>query len=130
MDLEAQSDSRRKHLIVLAITIAIAQITYYYKLLLTSRAEKVPYHTSILTGKAWVIELITGHPDRIKHNFGVHLEVFESLVQTLHKHGFVQSRNGISVDEQLGIFLYTCVTRLSSRLIGERFQHSPDTITR
>ncbi|KIK71790.1 hypothetical protein PAXRUDRAFT_676657, partial [Paxillus rubicundulus Ve08.2h10] len=33
-------------------------------------------------------------------------------------------------EEQLGIFLYTCVTGLSSRHVGERFQHSPDTITK
>ncbi|KAJ8593508.1 hypothetical protein M405DRAFT_721598, partial [Rhizopogon salebrosus TDB-379] len=36
----------------------------------------------------------------------------------------------MSVEEQLGIFLYTCVTGLSLRLVGERFQCSPDTITR
>ncbi|KIK94937.1 hypothetical protein PAXRUDRAFT_141773, partial [Paxillus rubicundulus Ve08.2h10] len=30
----------------------------------------------------------------------------------------------------LGIFLYTCVTGLSSHNVGERFQHSPDTVTR
>ncbi|KIK81613.1 hypothetical protein PAXRUDRAFT_155677, partial [Paxillus rubicundulus Ve08.2h10] len=34
------------------------------------------------------------------------------------------------VEEQLGIFLYTCVTGLSSCHVGERFQHFPDTVTR
>ncbi|KIK97643.1 hypothetical protein PAXRUDRAFT_91971, partial [Paxillus rubicundulus Ve08.2h10] len=34
------------------------------------------------------------------------------------------------VEEQLGIFLYTCVTGLSSCHVGERFQHPPDTVTR
>ncbi|KIK73416.1 hypothetical protein PAXRUDRAFT_37870, partial [Paxillus rubicundulus Ve08.2h10] len=36
----------------------------------------------------------------------------------------------VSVEEQLGIFLYTCVTGLSSCHVGERFQRSPDTVTR
>ncbi|KIK73911.1 hypothetical protein PAXRUDRAFT_89205, partial [Paxillus rubicundulus Ve08.2h10] len=34
------------------------------------------------------------------------------------------------VEEQLGIFMYTCVTGLSSRHVGERFQRSPDTVMR
>ncbi|KIK25445.1 hypothetical protein PISMIDRAFT_96751, partial [Pisolithus microcarpus 441] len=36
----------------------------------------------------------------------------------------------VTVAEQLGIFLYTCGTGLSTWHVGERFQHSPDTITR
>ncbi|KIM65146.1 hypothetical protein SCLCIDRAFT_48308, partial [Scleroderma citrinum Foug A] len=36
----------------------------------------------------------------------------------------------MSVEEQLGIFLYTCVTGLSSRHVAERFQHSTDMITK
>ncbi|KIK78973.1 hypothetical protein PAXRUDRAFT_37325, partial [Paxillus rubicundulus Ve08.2h10] len=34
------------------------------------------------------------------------------------------------VEEQLGIFLYTCVTGLSSHHVRERLQCSPDTVTR
>jgi hypothetical protein len=128
-DLEAQTH-RRRHQIVIIITIAIAQITYLYNLLFLSHTERIPYHTSILTGQAWVYELISGHPDRIQHNFSINLEMFEQLLDTLHQHGFVQSRNGVTVAEQLGIFFYTCITGLSSRHVGERFQCSPDTITR
>ncbi|KAF9219217.1 hypothetical protein BS17DRAFT_718269 [Gyrodon lividus] len=36
----------------------------------------------------------------------------------------MQSCNGVSVQEQLGIFLYTCVTGLTSCHVGERFQCS------
>ena len=52
------------------------------------------------------------------------------LVQVLEHNGIMESRNGVSVEEQLGIFLYICVTGLSSRLVGERFQRSTDTITK
>jgi hypothetical protein len=72
-----------------------------------------------LSGEAWTYEFMTGHPDRIRHNLGVTLEVFEALVQILQQNGIHQSRNGISVEEQLGIFLYACVTGLSTRHLGE-----------
>ena len=29
------------------------------------RKHPVPYHTSILSGAAWVAELLTGHPEQI-----------------------------------------------------------------
>ena len=73
---------------------------------------------------------MTGHPDHIKINLGVTLETFSALVRILNDSDFTQSRNGVTVEEQLVIYLYTCVTGLSSRLVAERFQRSPDTITR
>ncbi|KIK12708.1 hypothetical protein PISMIDRAFT_51202, partial [Pisolithus microcarpus 441] len=66
----------------------------------------IPYHTSILTGEGWMLELLNGHPDRIQTCLGVSHVVFDRLIQVLTHHGFVPSHNGISVEEQLGIFLY------------------------
>jgi hypothetical protein len=71
----------------------------------------------ILTGSGTTLVLIA--------MFSMHYCTFSE-----HRNGFVLSRNGVSVEEQLSIFLYTCVTGLSSRLVGERFQRSPDTVTR
>ena len=73
---------------------------------------------------------MNGHPDCIKINLGVSLDTFSALIQVLKQNGITESRNGVSVEEQLGIYLYTCVTGLSSRLVGERFQWSIDTITK
>jgi hypothetical protein len=131
IDLEAQQqfDQRRRRWSVILVAM-ILQIMNTYQLLFLSSTVRVPYHTSILTGEAWVYELMYGHPDRIRHNFGVDCDVFNALLHVLHRNRFVMSRNGVSVEEQLGIFLYTCVTGLSSRLVGERFQRSPDTVTR
>ena len=72
---------------------------------------------------------MSGHPDRMKINFGVSIDIFSALVQILEHNGITESQNGVSVEEQLGIFLYICVTSLSSCLVGERFQRSTDTIT-
>jgi hypothetical protein len=120
----------RQRRIVFIITCIASQAVYLYSLLFLSAKLCIPYHTSALSGEAWIYELMIGHPDRIRHNLGVTLEVFEALVQILQQNGIHRSRNGISVEEQLGIFLYTCVTELSTRHLGERFQRTPDTITR
>ena len=90
----------------------------------------IPYHTSVLTGQAWVLELMNGHPNHIKTNLGVSMEVFSALVIVLNQNGIVDSRNGVLVEEQLAIYLYTCVTGLSSCLVGEWFQRSTDTVTK
>ncbi|KAJ6448295.1 hypothetical protein C8R45DRAFT_767672, partial [Mycena sanguinolenta] len=40
---------------------------------------KQDYHTSALTGRAWVNELIVGHPDRIKTELCMKVHVFLAL---------------------------------------------------
>jgi len=117
----------RRLLFLLALVMAqIAQLCYQ----IFAPTTRIPHHTSILSGEAWVLELITGHPNRIKINFGISIETFSALVRILHENSFVVSKKGILVEEQLGIFLYTCVTGLSSRLVAEQFQRSTDTITK
>jgi hypothetical protein len=118
---------RRWAFILIAMLL---QIMNTYQLLFLSATVRTPYHTSILTGEAWVYKLTNGHPDRIWHNLSVDCGVFNILLHVLHCNGFTMSHNGVSVEEQLGIFLYTCVTGLSFCLVGQRFQRSPDTITK
>jgi hypothetical protein len=97
--------------------------------LITSAYQKVPYHTSILTGEGWVRELLGGHPERIRCELGVHSHVFTALVLELRESGHQDSRF-VSLEEQLAIFLYSCVTGLTIRHVGERFQRSNDTISK
>ena len=134
MDLESQvvihtELERRRRLFVL-LTIIITHLTYYYELLFLLRRERIPYHTSILTSEGWMLELLNGHPDRIKTSLGVSHDVFNGLTQVLVENGFKKLCRGLSVEEQLGIFLHTCVTGLSTRHVGERFQHSPTMISK
>lgn len=88
-----------------------------------------PYHTSALSGEAWVMELLSGHPERIRCELGVHAHVFAELISEIRALGHTASKF-VSLEEQLAIFLYTSVTGLSLRHVGERFQHSNDTISR
>jgi hypothetical protein len=88
-----------------------------------------PYHTSALSGQEWVIELLTGHPERIRCELGMHASVFVELISELRTIGHSDSKF-VSLEEQLAIFLYTSVTGLSIRHVGERFQRSNETISR
>ena len=85
-------------------------------------------HTSVLSGEAWLIELILGHPDRIRCELGVDVHTFKALTLELRRHRH-QASTHISLEEQLAIFLYICVTGLPIRHIGECFQRSNDMIS-
>ena len=91
--------------------------------------NKTPYHTSALSGAAWLEELRTGHDERIKTELGVSKDVFSSLIAVLRELGHADSRF-ISLEEQVAIFLHMCVVGTSVRHIGERFQRSNDTIAK
>ena len=91
--------------------------------------DKTPYHTSALSGAAWVIELLNGHPERIRNELGVHKHVFLGLVAALEQQGSTSSRH-VYIEEQLAIFLYTCVTGLSLRHVSERFQRANETTSK
>jgi hypothetical protein len=92
-------------------------------------ATREPYHTSILTGEGWVLELLAGHPKCIQCELGVHQHVFIELIEELREMGYTNSKH-VSLEEQLAIFLYACVTGLTIRHLGERFQRSNDTISK
>ena len=89
---------------------------------------KVPYHNSILTGKGWVMELLAGHSECIHYELGMHQHVFTELIMQLQLMGYTRSRY-VTLEEQVAIFLYTSITGLTIRHMGERFQRSNTTIS-
>ena len=123
---------RRKNQLLHTMTIIIAMIQVAISATLLYAGplyDKTPYHTSALTGAAWVCELLKGHPERIRNELGVHKHVFHALIKSLQSAGYTSSRY-VTLDEQLAIFLYTCVTGLSIRHVGERFQRATETVSR
>ena len=120
----------RRRRVIAFIMLLINIVTHCTVLLLfEARSNPQPYHTSILTGAGWLVELLLGHPDRIRCELGVRKHVFEELVNELHSMGYGNNRF-VCLEEQLGIFLYSCVTGLTVRHVGERFQRSSDTVAR
>lgn len=95
--------------------------------LVQSMYTREAYHTSALTGEAWVMELLAGHPERIRCELGVSHDVFSELIAELRSMGYGNSKF-VSLEEKLAIFLYACVTGLTSPHVGERFQRPTKTI--
>lgn len=89
-----------------------------------------PYHNSLLSGPAWVRELLLGNSYRIRENLGLGRRAFRRLVTALEqKTGLCDSRRGIRTNEQVAIFLYTVTTGLTLCKVAERFQRSTSTIS-
>ena len=55
-------------------------------------------------------------------------EVFLQLISELYVQGYSDTKN-VTLEEQLIIFLYICVTGLMVQHVGEHFQRSSDTIS-
>jgi hypothetical protein len=117
------------HTVLVAITLQLSLILPTLTCLILHYYMKEPYHTSILSGYAWVQELLHGNPEHIHTELGVHKEVFHALIGELRSVGHSNSRY-VTLDEQLAIFLYTSVTGLSICHVGERFQHANGTISK
>lgn len=124
-----QPAARLRLIKYMALVISIVLTATNAMLLVLSSNDPEPYHTSALSGEDWVLELLSGHPERIRCELGVHSEVFVQLVGELRAIGHSNSKF-VSLEEQVAIFLYTSVTGLSIRHVGERFQRSNETISR
>lgn len=124
----ALSHWNRRQRIIRYAALIISIIISATANILQSMYVREPYHTSALSGEAWVLELLCGHPNRIRTELGMSVKVFSSLVQDLRDIGYQNSRN-VSLEEQLAIFLYMSVTGLTIRHVGERFQRSNETIS-
>ena len=131
MDTEAEEIAKHQELMrekALLVTHILSKLTI--DLLLSNIPwNPQPYHTSALSGKAWLIKLILGHPDRIHCELGMDIHTFKAVTLELRRHNHESSKY-VSLEEQLAIFLYICVTGLPIRHIGEHFQRSNNTISR
>ena len=127
--LSSQARMNLFHTILATIALQLSLLLPTLMRLMFRYHMKEPYHTSILSGYAWVQELLNGHPERIRTEFGVHKEVFRSLIEELQSMGHGDTRY-VTLDEQLAIFLYMSVTGLTVWHVGERFQRANATISK
>jgi hypothetical protein len=88
-------------------------------------------NTSILSGQAWLDELLQSqNPRRFYDRLGMKPHVFQKLVSVLEDRGLIEETKHMTTGEQVAIFLFTIITGNSVRKIEERFQRSPDTISK
>jgi hypothetical protein len=123
--LKRRMKRNRKVLLITSILAATASAIY-----IKSRLLKNPQHTSKISGREWMEELIYGHHRRIRDNLGVSQEGFMYLEDLLVRKGGLVPTRYMGTYEQLGIFLYAVTTDLSMRKLAERFQRSTETIQR
>ena len=121
--------TQRRQLLIQILGIFVNTIIVALILFSAPLYDKEAYHTSALSGAAWVLELLEGHPGHIRCELGVSKEVFQFLVACLQQIGISHSK-GILLEEQLAIFLYGCVMGISVCHAGERFQRSNNTISK
>jgi hypothetical protein len=131
--MDATVDDIRRRVVIQVVGMAALLLLLAAReslLLYASRFNKVPQHTSILSGQDWLDELIAGHDGRFYNEIGMHKHVFWRLLAVLRKDaGLLDTRN-LSSEEQLAIFLHFVRRGLSNRALQERFQRSPDTISK
>ena len=125
----SQATMHLNHTVLIAITLQLSLLLPTLMRLIHRYYMKEPYHTSILSGYAWVQELLHGHPEHIRTELGVHKEVFNALIRELRSMGHGDTRY-VTLEEQLGIFLYMSVTGLSICHVRERFQRANRTISK
>ncbi|CAH9126374.1 unnamed protein product [Cuscuta epithymum] len=90
--------------------------------------EKIPCRTSILTGNAYIDELMTGHPLRCYENFRMKPHVFLHLCERLKNLDVLHDSRYLRAGEQLGIGLLVLCLGVGQHTCAERFQHSMRTV--
>ena len=123
---DEEEDIKEEDLVIQAAVTASILATLDYS---QKYYNKIPYHDSALSGAAWVCELLRGHPKRIRKELGVHKHVFRALIVALQDAGHTRSKF-VTLEEQLAIFLYTCVTGLSLIHVCECFQRAQETTSK
>ncbi|XP_024636687.1 protein ALP1-like isoform X1 [Medicago truncatula] len=99
--------------------------TYYYKYI-----YKEPCMTSLQRGQDWMNEILNGHPVRCMNAFRMDPTLFKQLCEDLQSKYGLQPSKRMTVEEKVGIFVYTLAMGASNRDVRERFQHSGETISR
>ncbi|KAF8577097.1 hypothetical protein K439DRAFT_1365409, partial [Ramaria rubella] len=61
--------------VLMTVVVAMTAALFYAEQLL-----KWPYHTSVLSGRQWILELLHGNPRHIKEQLGMQKYVFRQLV--------------------------------------------------
>src|SRR5436305_1949590 len=131
MPIHPESRVIRKHHRLLAAVPALAvQATILVFLPFLVNSVPRPLRTSPLSGHQYIHELLNSHPNRIQEVLRMKLEVFQFLCVELKTKGLKDSRYGITVEQQVAMFLYVVARSASNRDVQERFQHSGETVSR
>ena len=91
---------------------------------------KEPQRISMLTGDAFIKEILNGNPRTCYELFRMDRSIFTSLCNYLRTHKFLTNSRWITVEEAVGMFLLIVGHNVRIRVIADRFQHSTETVDR
>ncbi|XP_073152238.1 uncharacterized protein [Henckelia pumila] len=111
-------------LIVSKVT-ALSILTYF-----DTYIHKVPCRTSDRTGNKFIEEVLNGYEIRCYQDFRLTKPVFLDLCHELTQKYELYPTRGMSIYEEVGIFLMTCAHGTDNRLLQEIVNHSGETISR
>ena len=97
MDPERLTQLDRNQRIAGMVLLAATNATLSY----VSCFEKLPQHTSRLSGQQWVDELITGHDVRFYNELGMQKFVFRRLLVVLEQNGQLSETRHVSTSGKL-----------------------------
>jgi hypothetical protein len=73
-------------------------------------------------------ETLTSHKAVCRRRFYMERDIFKALARRLRESNLLADSRYVSVEEQLGIFLYAVSKNTSNRTLQDQFQHSEETI--
>jgi hypothetical protein len=108
------------------LNVSISAVEKYYKMYY----EKTPSHTSVLTGHAYVKELLESrNPRRQKQAFRMPISTFRTLCDWFRARKLLSDEKKIKVEEQVAIFMDIVGKKATNSTCQERYQHSGETIS-
>ncbi|WVZ52286.1 hypothetical protein U9M48_003362, partial [Paspalum notatum var. saurae] len=96
----------------------------------SSTEEKEPIHTSSLTGAKKVREILEGHESWCKSEFRMEPAIFKATTNFLRRENLLRDTRGVTIEEQLGMFMYMISHNASNQMLQKAFQQSGETIYR
>ncbi|XP_066311397.1 uncharacterized protein [Miscanthus floridulus] len=92
--------------------------------------EKRSEHTSEYTGAKKVKEILEGHENWCKSEFRIETRIFKETCNYLRHESLLRDTQGVTVEEQLGMFMYMISHNASNDRLKKAFQHSGETVLR
>jgi hypothetical protein len=89
-----------------------------------SQKQAIP--TSSRNGATFMHEILIRHETVCRRRFHMEKDIFEALARRLRESNLLADSRYVSVEEQLGIFLYVVSKNASNRTLQDQFQHSGD----
>jgi hypothetical protein len=92
--------------------------------------EKRPRHTSKLSGKERLREILEGHPKDCMVAFRMEPNIFRHIADYLRREHLLRDTRGVKVEERLAFFLFMLSHNASYEDLQYEFKHSGETIHR